>query len=405
MGVWASVARELGWDEDYRFGSSDQDFAWRAQLGGYRLAFAPDALVHLRFRRQHRCHREAVLSLRPLGGPAPPRLPARRDPQARQPRRPAALVAARGRDPRPVGLPRAPGKLDSHRRISLRLPDGQRSGPGARSMNLFLLGWRRSGAADSGRGRAALGTTLAQLPYFDPGRAETWDAPSGRATLSWVGHEPERVGGTRYVEADHRGMALFSGRPFRWTEDGGADGRAPSTPASTAARRANGRPTSTDAAPRSAATTSAASWSSTPTPWAPTPCTQASWTARAGSATARSSCAPPLAADELDASAIASVIGCGHTLDGDPIWARVRQAAQRGGSPPGRRGGRHQDRPVAAGADRVAGRRRVRPGASRRHPGLRDCGPRRLAGAPDPDPALGRPGFPPGVRGGGGGGS
>ena len=50
MGVWASVARELGWDERYRFGSSDQEFAWRAQLSGYRVAFAPSAVVQLRFR-------------------------------------------------------------------------------------------------------------------------------------------------------------------------------------------------------------------------------------------------------------------------------------------------------------------------------------------------------------------
>jgi glycosyltransferase involved in cell wall biosynthesis len=51
LGVWAGVARELRWDERYRFGSSDQDFAWRAQLAGYRLAFAPDAVMQLRFRR------------------------------------------------------------------------------------------------------------------------------------------------------------------------------------------------------------------------------------------------------------------------------------------------------------------------------------------------------------------
>jgi glycosyltransferase involved in cell wall biosynthesis len=50
LGVWTAVARKVGWDERFVFGSSDQVFAWRAQLGGYRLSFAPDALVHLRFR-------------------------------------------------------------------------------------------------------------------------------------------------------------------------------------------------------------------------------------------------------------------------------------------------------------------------------------------------------------------
>ncbi len=51
LGVWTAVAREIGWDEDFTFGSSDQVFAWRCQLASYRLRFAPDALMHLRFRR------------------------------------------------------------------------------------------------------------------------------------------------------------------------------------------------------------------------------------------------------------------------------------------------------------------------------------------------------------------
>jgi glycosyltransferase involved in cell wall biosynthesis len=51
LGVWTSVARAVGWDERFTFGGSDQVFAWRAQVAHYRLAFAPEALVHLRFRR------------------------------------------------------------------------------------------------------------------------------------------------------------------------------------------------------------------------------------------------------------------------------------------------------------------------------------------------------------------
>ena len=50
MGVWTRVAREIGWDERFRFGSSDHGFAWNAQLAGYRLAYAPDALMRQRFR-------------------------------------------------------------------------------------------------------------------------------------------------------------------------------------------------------------------------------------------------------------------------------------------------------------------------------------------------------------------
>jgi glycosyltransferase involved in cell wall biosynthesis len=50
MGVWTRVAREIGWDERFKFGSSDHGFAWNAQLAGHRLVFAPDALIQQRFR-------------------------------------------------------------------------------------------------------------------------------------------------------------------------------------------------------------------------------------------------------------------------------------------------------------------------------------------------------------------
>ena len=51
MAVWTRVARAIGWDEDYRFGSSDHGFAWNAQMAGYTLAYAPDAVIHQRYRR------------------------------------------------------------------------------------------------------------------------------------------------------------------------------------------------------------------------------------------------------------------------------------------------------------------------------------------------------------------
>ena len=82
LGVWTSVAREVGWDERFVFGSSDQVFAWRAQLAGYRLVFAPDAVVQLRFRRSlvatarqfyryGRSGPEAHRTFRPAGIPKP----------------------------------------------------------------------------------------------------------------------------------------------------------------------------------------------------------------------------------------------------------------------------------------------------------------------------------------------
>ena len=47
-GVWRTVATELGWDEQFTFGGSDVEFAWRAQLAGYRVAYAPQALISVR---------------------------------------------------------------------------------------------------------------------------------------------------------------------------------------------------------------------------------------------------------------------------------------------------------------------------------------------------------------------
>ncbi len=39
-----------GWDEDYVAGGDDVDFSWRIQLAGHHIGFAPDALVHYRYR-------------------------------------------------------------------------------------------------------------------------------------------------------------------------------------------------------------------------------------------------------------------------------------------------------------------------------------------------------------------
>jgi glycosyltransferase involved in cell wall biosynthesis len=53
-GIWTSVAREIGWDEAFAFGSSDMEFGWRAQLAGFRVEFVPDAVMRLRYRRSLR---------------------------------------------------------------------------------------------------------------------------------------------------------------------------------------------------------------------------------------------------------------------------------------------------------------------------------------------------------------
>ena len=50
LAVWTSVARRLGWDERFAYGSSDREFSWRAHLSGLRVAFAPEAVVQQRLR-------------------------------------------------------------------------------------------------------------------------------------------------------------------------------------------------------------------------------------------------------------------------------------------------------------------------------------------------------------------
>lgn len=51
LGMWADVFRELGgWNESYFMGGEDVDLCWRAQLSSFQLCFAPDALIHYRYR-------------------------------------------------------------------------------------------------------------------------------------------------------------------------------------------------------------------------------------------------------------------------------------------------------------------------------------------------------------------
>jgi glycosyltransferase involved in cell wall biosynthesis len=49
--IWAKVLRDLGgWSGNYEAGGEDVELSWRAQVAGYRLGFAPDAVVRVRYR-------------------------------------------------------------------------------------------------------------------------------------------------------------------------------------------------------------------------------------------------------------------------------------------------------------------------------------------------------------------
>jgi glycosyltransferase involved in cell wall biosynthesis len=51
LGVRAEVLRALGgWNENFVRGGTEVEFCWRAQLAGYRLGYAPDAVMQYRYR-------------------------------------------------------------------------------------------------------------------------------------------------------------------------------------------------------------------------------------------------------------------------------------------------------------------------------------------------------------------
>jgi hypothetical protein len=90
-------------------------------------------------------------------------------------------------------------------------------------VNLFLAGWRPAGGIDRSAPAAALRRLLESLPFF-PGRpVEEWAAATGRFAAAWVRHDADLP----YACERDGALALFAGRPFRWTGDAAADGRGP----------------------------------------------------------------------------------------------------------------------------------------------------------------------------------
>jgi glycosyltransferase involved in cell wall biosynthesis len=51
FGIWTATLRDLGgWNDAWRRGGTDVELCWRAQRAGYRLGYAPDAVVAYRYR-------------------------------------------------------------------------------------------------------------------------------------------------------------------------------------------------------------------------------------------------------------------------------------------------------------------------------------------------------------------
>ena len=88
-------------------------------------------------------------------------------------------------------------------------------------MNLFVVGWCADGAGEAAEAAGALERLLEELPFF-PGRPVEALA-RGPAAAAWVPHRDDLP----YAHVDDGSFALFSGRPFRWTDAAEADGRSP----------------------------------------------------------------------------------------------------------------------------------------------------------------------------------
>lgn len=192
-------------------------------------------------------------------------------------------------------------------------------------MNLFLLGWSGERSVGVEAAEAALKRLLERLPFF-PGRpVETWAAPSATLAAAWVTHAPEQTGGVRYVHADRDRLALFSGRPVRWSGEREADGRGPLdpafylAPAEQWADTLDGRFTAAryDDADRTLDVVSDAMGA------------YPVYEARADGVRWTSNNAELLrhvvGGRDLDADVLAPVLGGGWSLSGDPVWAGVRR--------------------------------------------------------------------------------
>jgi hypothetical protein len=95
-----------------------------------------------------------------------------------------------------------------------------------RLMNLFLLGWSPSGTVDADRAEGSFARILEELPFLDSGCSQSWRAPTGRLVACSASHRATRAGGVRCAHFDVNRFAMYSGRPFVWTGEFAADGRA-----------------------------------------------------------------------------------------------------------------------------------------------------------------------------------
>lgn len=99
-------------------------------------------------------------------------------------------------------------------------------------MNLFVVSHSAGAGADAAKAGKALSDLLTSVPFLSGAEVERWSSPSGVAAAAWAQHRPESIGGVRHAVMEPARLALFTGRPIRWTGEWQADGRGPLDPRS-----------------------------------------------------------------------------------------------------------------------------------------------------------------------------
>ena len=186
-------------------------------------------------------------------------------------------------------------------------------------MNLFLI----VAGGDAETAERALRSLLERLPFL-PGRTvESWRAPSGGAVAAWAQHGPEQTGGAPYAAAERERLALFAGRPIRWTGERTADGGGAIDPASYLAGATAAELDGRFVVVRCDDARGELDVVTDPVGAYPVYETQV------GSARWVSNSVELLrelrGTSDLDPAALAGVLGGGWSLDGHPLWAGVRR--------------------------------------------------------------------------------
>ena len=215
-------------------------------------------------------------------------------------------------------------------------------------MNLFLLGWSPRGPVEVDRAHRAVRDLVPRLPFLDAERTEAWLAPSARAGLVWVAHRPEETGSARYVHAELDRVALFAGRPFRWTGEFEADGRSTLDASiyldhpDTWARSLDGRCAAASYDDRSGALLLYLD------PLGAYPVYSAETADTLWISNNAELLRALLGLHSMDPLVLASLMSSGWSLTGDPLWSGVRRLPRGGLNTylPGGAGRRHELLPV-----------------------------------------------------------